>query len=185
MGFVYSLIYLVAISIIVFLIGRFYPRRWIFENSFPFRSFACEKEGKCYEKIWIRKWKTIWPDASMILHGLFPKHYPKKRLENNNTEKIPVLIKESCVAESTHIITSILGFGCIFVWNGLGGIIMSIVYFLTNIPPIIIQRYNRPRLKKSLKITERCQRLKEYKLKYEEIEEGPMPESIGKTVSAG
>ena len=183
MGFVYSLIYLATMSVVVFLIGRFYPRKWIFENSFPFRSFSFEKDGKSYEKIGIRKWKTIWPDASMILHGLFPKHYPKKRLENNNVTKIPVLIKESCVAESTHVITSILGFVCIAIWRGVGGIITSIVYFLANIPPIIIQRYNRPRLKKSLRLAEKRQK-KEHIVKHEEIEEGAMPEYNGETISA-
>lgn len=183
MGFVYSLIYLATISIIVFLIGRFFPRKWIFENSFPFRSFAFEKDGKLYEKIGIRQWKTRWPDASMILHGLFPKHYPKKRLESNNVEKIPVLIKESCVAETTHAITSVLGFVCIAIWRGVGGIIISIVYFLANIPPIIIQRYNRPRLKKSLRLAEKRQN-KEQVIKYEGIEEEYMPECCGETISA-
>lgn len=183
MEFLYCLLYLATMSILIFLIGRFFPRKWIFENSFPFRSFAFEKDGKIYEKIKIRKWKTVWPDASMLLHGLLPNHYPKKRLESNNVEKIPVLIKESCVAEITHIITSILGFGCIFVWNGLGGIIISIIYFLANIPPIIIQRYNRPRLKKSLRLAEKMQK-KERVIKYEQIEERAMPELAGETISA-
>ena len=182
MNFVYCLIYLIVITITIFLIGRFFPRRWIFESKFPFRSYKIEKDGKIYEKIGIRKWKTIWPDASMILHGLFPKHYPKKRLESNNVEKIPVLIKESCIAESTHVIAGILGFVCIAIWRGMGGIITSIVYFLANVPPIIIQRYNRPRLKKSLRLVEKRQN-KEFVIKYEEPKEGVMSEYNGETIS--
>lgn len=148
MGFFRCVIYLAVTSISIFLCGRFYPRKWIFEDSFPYRSFSFEKEGAVYEKIKIRKWKTKWPDASMVFYRLFPKHYPKKRLENGNVEKIPVLIKESCIAETTHVIASILGFGCIYVWRGVGGVIMSFLYLLPNIPPILIQRYNRPRFKK-------------------------------------
>jgi len=183
MGFVYSLIYLISISAVIFLIGRFFPRRWIFENKFPFRSFTFEKDGKIYEKIKVRKWKTIWPDASMLLYRVFPKHYPKKRLENNDASKIPVLIKESCIAESTHMVAGILGFVCIPIWHGVGGIIISILYFLANVPSIVIQRYNRPRLKKSLYLVEKRQK-KEFVIKYEEPEESAMPEYNGETISA-
>lgn len=148
MGFFRCVIYLAVTSVTIFLCGRFYPRKWIFEDSFPYKSFSFEKEGSVYDKIKIRRWKTKWPDASMVFYRLFPKHYPKKRIENGNVEKIPVLIKESCVAETTHVIASILGFGCIYIWRGAGGIIMSVLYLIPNIPPVIIQRYNRPRLKK-------------------------------------
>ena len=34
----------------------------------------------------------------------------------------------------------------VFVWDGIGGWIMSILFLLFNIPFIIMQRFNRPRL---------------------------------------
>lgn len=184
MGFVYCVIYLAATSLLIFSLGWFFPRKWIFENAFPFRSFAFEKEGKCYEKIKIRKWKTKYPDASMVLYKLFPKFCPRKRLENLNTNKIPVLIKECCLAESTHAIACILGFGCIKIWRGIGGVTISLVYFLANVPPIIIQRYNRPRLKNALRLTTGISKIKERETNYEKIEEETAPEYIGETVSA-
>ena len=49
MNFVYCLIYLIVITITIFLIGRFFPRRWIFESKFPFRSYNIEKDGKIYQ----------------------------------------------------------------------------------------------------------------------------------------
>ena len=33
-------------SILVFLLGRVFPRKWLCPNSFPFKSYAFEKEGK-------------------------------------------------------------------------------------------------------------------------------------------
>ncbi len=150
MEFLYCILYLAILSITIFLIGRFFPRKWIYENCFPFRCFTFEKGGKIYEKIGVKKWKTLYPDGSMIFHKILPNLYPKKRLDGSKLEKIPILIKESCIAEGTHVIAGLLGFFCIAIWKKVGGIIVSIVYFIINIPPIIIQRYNRPRLQKTL-----------------------------------
>ena len=56
-------------------------------------------------------------------------------------------LRETCVAEFIHVLLSILGFGAVFIVGGAWGWIISIVYFLAgNLPYIIIQRYNRPRL---------------------------------------
>lgn len=154
MGFLYCIIYLAVMGLTVFIIGRIFPRKWIKENAFPFRSFSFEKNGKIYEKTGIRKWKPYWPDASVLLHRFFPKRYPKKRLDEADADKIPVLIKESCVAESTHVICGLLGFFCIRIWKRTGGVVVSVVWFMINIPPIIIQRYTRPRLIRALRLAE-------------------------------
>ena len=84
------------------------------------------------------KWKTRLPDASLIITKILPGFMPRKRLDDE--KKIPILIRE------THVAAAILGFGCVFLWNGVGGWIMSILFLLINIPFIIMQRFNRPRL---------------------------------------
>lgn len=81
---------------------------------------------------------------SIIITKILPRFMPKKRLEAENN--IPVLINETCIAEATHVIAAILGFGCVFVWNGIGGWIVSVLFLLINVPFVIIQRFNRPRL---------------------------------------
>ena len=48
------LIYLLLISVFIYVIGRIYPRKYIFENAFPFNSFAFERQGKIYDKINIK-----------------------------------------------------------------------------------------------------------------------------------
>lgn len=46
----------------------------------------------------------------------------------------------------SHFISILAGFICPIIWKSLGGVIISLVYMIINIPFIIIQRYNRPRL---------------------------------------
>lgn len=150
MGFLNCLIFIAISSLLIFLCGRLFPRKWICENSFPYRAFEIEKNGKIYEKLKIKKWKTKWPDASLLFNKIFPKLYPKKRLENLNSNKISLLLKESCVAETTHVLSGIIGFFCVKIWRGGGGLTVSLFWAFINIPPILIQRYNRPRLVKSL-----------------------------------
>ena len=136
--------YILCTSIVVFILGRVFPRKWIFEDRFPFKSFGFEKGGRIYNKIGIMKWKTKLPDASMLITKLIPKFMPKKRLDQS--EQLIVGQHRTCIAEATHVLVAILGFGCVFIWNGIGGWIVSIVFLLFNIPFIIIQRFNRPRL---------------------------------------
>ena len=142
------IVYIIVSGLVVFFIGRIIPRSWIKENSFPFKSFKFEKEGKIYEKIKIQKWKTRLPDASVVINKIVPNFMPIKRLNIKSKDKVKILIKESCVAESNHFIVAVLGLFCSVIWNKSGGRIIAVSYFLFNVPFIIIQRYNRPRLKR-------------------------------------
>lgn len=154
MGFINCILYLITSGIIVLLIGRLFPRKWIREKSFPFKSYKFENEGKIYDKIKIRFWKTKLPDASLIISKISPNFMPKKRIDKieDSNEKIKVLVKETCVAESTHFVTGLLGLLCIRIWNKLGGKLIAVIYFVWNMLFVCIQRYNRPRM---LKVIER------------------------------
>ena len=146
MKFLYCILYLIISGVIIFFVGRIYPRKWINENKFPYKSFKFEKEGKFYNKLRVNKWKTKLPDASVIICKVIPKFMPVKRIKTNKKEEINVLLKETCVAESTHFIAALTGFFCIKIWKSLGGWLISIIYLIWNYLFIIIQRYNRPRL---------------------------------------
>ena len=90
----------------------------------------------------------------MILGKLFPWLMPTKRMEGNSAKKAAVLYKETCVAEATHFFAALTGFLCIRIWKKSGlGIAVSVVNALLHIPFVLIQRYNRPRLARALKIT--------------------------------
>lgn len=156
MEFVYCLVFLIIVSIVVFLIGRIFPRKWIKENKFPFKIFKWEKSGLIYEKLKIKKWKTKLPDASLLLSKIIPSLYPTKRMKTTEREKANILVKESCIAEGTHKVVSILGIFCIYIWKSFGGVTIAIVFYLCNVPFVLIQRYNRPRLQKFANKLKKC-----------------------------
>lgn len=151
MRFIYCLLYLVIESLLIFILGRLFPRKMLYYNKFPFKSFKFEDNGKIYEKLKVKKWKTMLPDASVIVNKIIPKKhiekiFPTKRIKTNDQSKVEILVKETCIAESNHFWVSVLGFGCCFIWKNGGGLIVSLIYVIHNIPYIIIQRYNRPRM---------------------------------------
>ena len=149
MEFLYCVLYLMACGIIIFLLGRIYPRSWFCENHFPYKSYKWESDGQVYRKIGIHKWKTKLPDASVIINKIVPGFMPKKRLDSTGKEKIQTLVKESCVAEFNHFLGAVSGIVCVRIWKKYGFII-TIANSLWHIPFILIQRYNRPRLLKTL-----------------------------------
>ena len=81
---------------------------------------------------------------------ILPKVMLPKRLSwGDQPEQVALLIQETCIAEVVHLILFVLGFGCVLLWDGLGGWVVSVVYnLLGNVPFILIQRYNRPRLQR-------------------------------------
>lgn len=56
------------------------------------------------------------------------------------------MIAETCIAECTHVLLCIAVFRCLWIWPGWGGKAFTAIYILVNVPFIMIQRYNRPRL---------------------------------------
>lgn len=78
---------------------------------------------------------------------ILPFLMPPKNLSGDYAQRLPVMIRETCVAEITHITVSILGLPCLRIWPGMGGVTVTAIFILLlNVPYILIQRYNRPRL---------------------------------------
>ncbi len=141
------LLYLALIGIFGFVLGRLLPKSLFHGDRFPFRPFRWERDGAVYNRLGVRKWKEKVPDMSVIL----PKLMPSKKLPKEpSPAHIELMIRETCVAEWIHGLLCVLGFGCVFLWKGAWGWIASVLYFLGNIPDIIIQRYNRPKLTRIL-----------------------------------
>lgn len=141
--FLKCICYLSALGLMMFLLGRILPKSWFCGERFPFRPFRFEKEGRIYRAVSVEKWKEAVPDMSVILPSLMPsKRLPKKL----TTQHIKRMIQETCVTEWTHVLLCLLGFGCVFLWRKAGGCLLSTLYMLGNLPYIIIQRYNCPKL---------------------------------------
>ena len=141
-GFWKCVLYAAALALLAHPLGQAIPGPFDPEKR-PFRSRKWEQNGRVYTKLAIDKWKKLVPDMSRIL----PKLMPPKKMTADYGSRLPRMLQETCVAEFIHVLLSILGFGAVFIVGGAWGWIISIVYFLAgNLPYIIIQRYNRPRL---------------------------------------
>jgi len=139
--------YLFGVSVIGFFVGRILPKEWFDPSLFPYKPHDFENGGKYYDKFKIRKWQNKLPDMSKIFKKIMP---PKQMSRMPSKEELTLMLQETCIAEWEHKTVLLLGLYCIFIWQGMGGIIVSLLYTLGNIPFIIIQRYNRPKLMRVL-----------------------------------
>lgn len=143
-GFLRCALYLLTLALLAHPVGQALPRRWFDGGSFPYACYKWEKQGKLYTRIGVDRWKTLVPDMSRILPDMV-----KKRVEPTavTAAQTAVLVQETCVAEAVHTASSLLGLICLWLWPGWGGAAVWLVWFLLgNLPFILIQRYNRPRL---------------------------------------
>ncbi len=136
--------YLIIVSIASFFAGRAIPTQHLRIDRRPFRASPFEREGRIYEHIGIRKWKDRVPDMSRLCRCIMPS----KQLRDGRPEadRLDAMIAETCVAELVHASLVLLGFGCVCIRPTAVGWILAILYALGNLPYILIQRYNRPRL---------------------------------------
>ncbi len=137
-----SIVYVAVIGILAHYIGESMPRGWFSENKFPYRIYAFEKNGRIYEKIGIRSWKTKLPDMSRVMRDMLPKRVTF----DATSESVGALLKETCVAEFIHQCLCVLSVGIYFIWKNSTGVVLMFVFIFCNIPFILIQRYNRPHL---------------------------------------
>lgn len=140
MAFVYSVLYVAVLGIAAHFIGEALPDRCLRFDRFPCRLYAWEKNGKIYNKLRIRSWKSHMPDMSRIMKDMVPKKVGK----SPTAAHMWVLVRETCRAELTHIGLCVLSLGIYFFWWNWIGVLLSAITVLCNIPFILIQRYNRP-----------------------------------------
>lgn len=119
-----------------------------------YRAHRFEKEGRLYEQIFrVSRWKGRLPDGGLIWNK---KAFSKKKLESFSKDSLDRFLIESARAELTHWL-AILPFWLFGFFTPMPVIWMMLLYALiVNIPCIIVQRYNRPRVQKLIrKISER------------------------------
>lgn len=118
-------------------VSLFDPESWIF------RSKKWEDKGRLYERLFrVSKWKNLLPDGATWLIGGFAK----KRLSMSNVTYIDRFVRETCRGELVHWLVT-ASTPIFLFWNTFSSFIIMIIYALAaNMPCIIAQRYNRPRL---------------------------------------
>lgn len=132
------------------------PDKWFSMNKKCFQ--VAKREQRVYEKLGIRKWKDrVWELGGL---GGFRKN---KLLKPNSPEYIEKFIVESNKGIVTHIIGCFAGFLAIFILPFKFILPICIPVALTNlflnILPVMILRYNVPKLTLLHKRLERNQQL--------------------------
>lgn len=132
----------VIVGSVFFVVGEMLPRKNFDYSTFPFKSFRWEQNGDIYRAIQIQKWKDRVPDMSKYVKTMFAKEIVNTR----DPEYTRRLILETCVAEFIHYILMLISPVFTQYMTGMYGNIAVGLYVLGNLPFVLIQRYNRPRL---------------------------------------
>ena len=86
---------------------------------------------------------------------------PKRITADMTSSDLDILLRETCVAEFVHAALCIISVGVVFISDKAYGVVFYLIFALGNVPFILIQRYNRPHLKKlRLRMLAREERLK-------------------------
>lgn len=134
-----------VIGILAHVIGEALPRRWFDASRFPYRAYAFERNGRFYEALGIRKWKNVLPDKSRIAPGTYRKAI-RGSAQQHSAAHMERLLQETCVAECVHWALLVISPILLFTMESPAAYVMKPLYGLSNLPYIMIQRYNRPRL---------------------------------------
>lgn len=121
-----------------------------------FQTYQWERGGRIYQTLFrVRAWKGLLPNGS----GLYKDGYSIHRLPRTDPVTLRRFLRETVRSETCHWAMILPGF-LFFLWNSpLGGWLMVAYAFLNNLPVIVVQRYNRPRLRRMLAIAEKGSRV--------------------------
>lgn len=152
--FVWNGLIALIIGVSSTIIGNFIPRTWVRCDRFPFKEYRFEKNGKLYDMFGIERWKGKLPDISEYIKSVFPKKVTGDLMKEGYFERFA---KETCISELIHfVLICISPLYLLFNWDIHWGIAVMFIDIMVNIPFIMVQRYNRPRL---LRIAQRSSKL--------------------------
>lgn len=147
MDFLCAALYLILLGIAAHFIGNALPRKWFDAERFPYRSYRFENDGRLYRKIGVQHWKDRVPDMSRICTDMRPKTIGV----HTNAEDVATLIGETCIAECVHWVLILLSSVVLLISPNITGVLLLLAdILLFNLPFVIIQRYNRPKLMRLL-----------------------------------
>ncbi len=139
-----SLLVLVAIDAVCALFVRYCLPKKVF-NPFLKIYNVGKNERKFYERIGIRKWKDRIPEAGQ----LFANFAKTEIADTNNNEYVYKFMSETIYAEIMHWLSALFSFLIIFIDLRLAltvGLPLVIGNMILNLMPVLVQRYNRPKL---------------------------------------
>lgn len=122
-------------------------RRKVFQpDKFPFRIYRVERECWIYENLFrVKSWKNRIPDGAKWFGG-----FEKAHLRERSPEFLEEFRRETCRGELAHWVQMVVLWGFV-MWNpGMAATVMIVYGMISNLPCIVIQRYNRCRLERFL-----------------------------------
>jgi glycosyl-4,4'-diaponeurosporenoate acyltransferase len=91
----------------------------------------------------VHRWKDALPEAGSFFSGGFSK----RALRHRDPEYLRRFLTETCRAELSHWLAVTLGLNFFLRNPWYVGLIMLVYGLATNLPFILVQRYNRLRLR--------------------------------------
>ena len=122
------------------------PDKYFASDNWLYKCRKWEKQGRFWHDAFkVKNWKNKLPDGAAILG----RGFAKKTLQENDPKFLNQFALESRRAELTHYLAMLPAI-LFFLWNPVWvGFVMIIYALIANMPCIIAQRYNRPRLLKA------------------------------------
>ncbi len=127
-------------------IGEAIPVSALRPDRFPFAPFRWERGGRIYQKVGVQKWKLWLPDKSRYVGSMVPKNLKG----DHSREHMARLVIETCRAELVHVILLLLSPTFLLYLAPGYRTLFATLYGVSHFPFIIVQRYNRPRLRRLL-----------------------------------
>jgi len=154
-------------AIVVMIIVRLMPKSIYNPKS---KLFAVHKsEDKIFEKLNVKKWKDKIPEAGKT--GGFARDH---LYDPRNPEYIKKYLIEGCVAEALHTLSLIWGFVALLVLPRPLvlplGLPLSLFNFFIHFFPLLVQRYMRPRLLRTLERLTKLQEEKQNQISLDELQ---------------
>ena len=142
MKLIFSIFYIAALGILSHCIGEALPRRWFDPDRGIYAPRKWEEGGRIYRKLKVQRWKDFLPDMSKVMPDMVRKGISM----TDGSSAVARVAVETCVAEAVHWVLFFLSGGIYLILPTGLGMAVTIIYALSHIPFIIIQRYNRPTL---------------------------------------
>lgn len=129
------------------------PDRFFSADAVFFRTHRFEKNGVIYDSLFrVSRWKHLLPDGGTVSKK---RGFRKKKLESFSDANLNRFLVESARAELTHWL-AIFPFWVFWFFTPPNVTWIMLAYaLLVNLPCIIAQRYNRPRVRRLLVIKQR------------------------------
>jgi glycosyl-4,4'-diaponeurosporenoate acyltransferase len=139
-------VWLVASVGFGFLGHRLRPER-LDRDRGPTHLTRWERDGRLYERrLRIRRWKDRLPEAG----GLFAGGVSKRALPDHSDAVLARLVVETRRAELVHWALAVLGPTFLLWCHPAVAVVMVLYGLVANVPCLVVQRYNRARLNRSL-----------------------------------